>query len=192
MSNEASSCPGRVRSMRMRFIPRSCSGAGPRYILKCSWTIPRSFVPSWPLTSLRFFWYPFEPTTWGCQPRGWQLGMTTREGRSRLEKEFSQRPALYEGPRYDLATPRHIPRFCPIVEPRYNKPYSHGSESGIFSENFNSLPPVLWTLVVRTGFCTCILAPVFGAGLSQITWFWTYRISAAIPGFQGRVNDYEN
>jgi len=44
--------------------------------------------------------------------------------------------------------------------------------------------------VVRTGFWTSILLPVFGAGLCQITRFLTYRISAAIPVLQGRVNDY--
>ena len=48
-----------------------------------------------------------------------------------------------------------------------------------------------WRILrVRTGFCTSILSPVFWAGLSQITRFWTYRISAVVPGFQGRVNDY--
>ena len=34
--------------------------------------------------------------------------------------------------------------------------------------------------------------PVFGAGLSRITWFLTYRKSAAIPVFEGRENDYGN
>ena len=43
---------------------------------------------------------------------------------------------------------------------------------------------------MRTGFWTSILSLVFWAGLSQITRFWTYRISAVVPGFQGRVNDY--
>jgi len=36
-------------------------------------------------------------------------------------------------------------------------------------------------LVVGTGFWTSILSPVFGAGLSQITRFWTNRIPAAVP-----------
>jgi len=44
-------------------------------------------------------------------------------------------------------------------------------------------------VVVGTGFWTSILSPVFWAGLSQITRFWTYRIPAAVPVFKGRVND---
>jgi len=36
-------------------------------------------------------------------------------------------------------------------------------------------------LVVGTGFWTSILSPVFGAGLSQITRFWTNLIPAAVP-----------
>jgi len=36
-------------------------------------------------------------------------------------------------------------------------------------------------VVVGTGFWTSILSPVFGAGLSQITRFWTNRIPAAVP-----------
>jgi len=43
--------------------------------------------------------------------------------------------------------------------------------------------------VVGTGFWTSILSPVFGAGLSQITRFWTYRIPAVVPVLKGRAND---
>jgi len=38
--------------------------------------------------------------------------------------------------------------------------------------------------VVGTGFWTSILSPVFGAGLSQITRFWTNRIPAVLDGYQ--------
>ena len=34
---------------------------------------------------------------------------------------------------------------------------------------------------VRTGFWTCILSPIFWAGLSEIPRFWTYRTPAAVP-----------
>jgi len=44
-------------------------------------------------------------------------------------------------------------------------------------------------LVVGTGFWTSILSPVFWAGLSQITRFWTYWKPTAVPVFKGRVND---
>jgi len=44
-------------------------------------------------------------------------------------------------------------------------------------------------VVVGTGFWTCILSPVFWAGLSQITRFWTNRIPAALPVIKSRVND---
>ena len=44
-------------------------------------------------------------------------------------------------------------------------------------------------LVVGTGFWTSILSPVFWAGLSQITRFWTNRIPAAVPVIKSRVND---
>jgi len=44
-------------------------------------------------------------------------------------------------------------------------------------------------LVVGTGFWTSILPPVFWAGLSQITRFWTNRIPAAVPVLKSRLND---
>jgi len=44
-------------------------------------------------------------------------------------------------------------------------------------------------IVVGTGFWTFILSPVFWAGLSQITRFWTNRIPAAVPVIKSRVND---
>jgi len=44
-------------------------------------------------------------------------------------------------------------------------------------------------LVVGTGFWTSILSPVFWAGLSQITGFWTNRILAAVPVLKSRLND---
>ena len=44
-------------------------------------------------------------------------------------------------------------------------------------------------VVVGTGFWTSILSPVFWAGLSQITRFWTNRIPAAVPVIKSRVND---
>jgi uncharacterized membrane protein len=45
------------------------------------------------------------------------------------------------------------------------------------------------SVVVGTGFWTGILSPVFWAGLSQITRFWTYRIPAAVPVLKSGVND---
>jgi len=45
------------------------------------------------------------------------------------------------------------------------------------------------SLLVGTGFWTRILSPVFGAGLSQITRFWTNRIPAAVPDLKGKVNE---
>ena len=62
----------RVQSMRMGcVIPKSYSGAGPRYMTRCSQTIPGSFVPNWSLTIL--FWSLFQPQATpfsflGCQP----------------------------------------------------------------------------------------------------------------------------
>ena len=44
-------------------------------------------------------------------------------------------------------------------------------------------------LMVGTGFWTSILSPVFWAGLSQITRFWTNRIPAAVTVIKSRVND---
>jgi len=46
-----------------------------------------------------------------------------------------------------------------------------------------------FSVVVGTGFWTSILSPVFWAGLSQITRFWTYQIPAAVPVLKGRVHD---
>jgi len=84
-----------------------------------------SFVPSWPLN--KFFWSLFQPIPWGCQSRGWQLGLRTEEKKAKkTTKQFNQRPAWNKGPQYGLGIPRYLPRSCLIVGPRYNKPYSHG------------------------------------------------------------------
>jgi len=44
-------------------------------------------------------------------------------------------------------------------------------------------------LVVGTGFWTNILSPVFRAGLSQNTRFWTNQIPAAVQVLKSRVNN---
>ena len=66
---------------------------------------------------------------------------------------------------------------------------SLGFENGSVRTVWNSTVQFLNKLVVGTGFWTCILSPVFWAGLSQINRFWTNRIPAAVQDIESRVND---
>jgi len=45
-------------------------------------------------------------------------------------------------------------------------------------------PEIFFFLIGMNRLLTSILSPIFWTGLSHITLFLTYRIPAAIPGFQ--------
>ena len=66
--------------------------------------------------------------------------------------------------------------------------HSRSSQLELFLCFVSPIPADAYVIVVRTGFWTYFLSPVFWAGLSQIAWFLTYRKSAAIPVFQDRIN----
>jgi len=83
-----------------------------------------------------------------------------------------------------LQTPVHEPVCATIEEVKRQNlkyPFLPGSP-GANSQD-------ILRIVVGTGFWTSILSPVFWAGLSQITRFWTNQIPAAVPVIKSRVND---